>query len=487
MRDMTPMLLADAPRVAAAPLATAEGAKALYFSLYADPSAMPEQAKDFVAAQIAVARELPSDLPARLDQLQAWIEERTDIVGQQYRDYLAARKNGAPRRYFSCRAHALYFIKGVAPTKLVDGAWLYGLTRQWDEVAFHPLIKTYLEELGDGLPDKNHVTLYRKLLATHGCESWQGLGDDHFLQGALQLALGHHAEHFLPEVVGYNLGYEQLPLHLLITSYELNELGIDPYYFTLHVTVDNAASGHARKAVQAVHDLMPKVGDRDAFWQRVVDGYRLNELGASTTSVIGEFDLQSELVGILAAKSGVGKNMHSDYCRVAGRSVNDWLTDPAQIPAFLAALEGAGWIKRGEDVEHSRFWRLVEGERAEMFGVFNAYELQVLRDWITSSADGKPASAQRVLTARARQRTLDQLGQGAERGHAHPVRGLIRRHANLDDADASNELRLLEQQVAAANGKQEAMQLLGRLLSPEVHHTAVGLMATRMYTQLFDA
>jgi len=481
------MLLADAPRVATAPLATADGAKDLYFSLYADPSAMPQQAKDFVAAQIAVARELPSDLPSNLDQLQAWIEQRTEIVGQQYRDYLAARKNGAPRRYFSCRAHALYFIKGVAPTKLVDGAWLYGLTRQWDDVAFHPLIKTYLEELGEGLPDKNHVTLYRKLLATHGCESWEDLGDDHFLQGALQLALGHHAEHFLPEVIGYNLGYEQLPLHLLITSYELNELGIDPYYFTLHVTVDNAASGHARKAVQAVHDLMPKVGDREAFWQRVVDGYRLNELGASTTSVIGEFDLQSELVGILAAKSGVGKNMHSDYCRVAGRSVNDWLTDPAQIPAFLAALEGAGWIKRGEDVEHSRFWRLVEGERAEMFGVFNAYELQVLRDWITSTDEGKPASAQRVLTARARQRTLDQLGQGAERGHAHPVRGLIRRHANLDDADAGNELRLLEQQVAAANGKQEAMQLLGRLLSPEIHHTAVGLMATRMYTQLFDA
>ena len=485
MRDMTPMLLADAPRVATAPLATADGAKDLYFSLYADPSAMPQQAKDFVAAQIAVARELPSDLPANLDQLQAWIEQRTEIVGQQYRDYLAARKNGAPRRYFSCRAHALYFIKGVAPTKLVDGAWLYGLTRQWDDVAFHPLIKTYLEELGEGLPDKNHVTLYRKLLATHGCESWEDLGDDHFLQGALQLALGHHAEHFLPEVIGYNLGYEQLPLHLLITSYELNELGIDPYYFTLHVTVDNAASGHARKAVQAVHDLMPKVGDREAFWQRVVDGYRLNELGASTTSVIGEFDLQSELVGILAAKSGVGKNMHSDYCRVAGRSVNDWLTDPAQIPAFLAALEGAGWIKRGEDVEHSRFWRLVHGEKAEMFGVFSAYELQVLRDWIASTPDGKRAEGARTMTWRARQRTLDNLGAQLDRSASFPERGLIRRHPRLEAPD--NELRLLEEQVAGAAGKQEAMTLLAGLMSPEIHHTAVGLMATRMYTQLFDA
>jgi hypothetical protein len=203
--------------------------------------------------------------------------------------------------------------------------------------------------------------------------------------------------------------------------------------------------------------------------------------------VIGEFDLQAELVSIMAAKSVAGKNMHSDYCRVAGRSVNDWLLDPAQIPDFLAALEQAGWIKRGEEVENSRFWRLVEGERAEMFGVFNAYELQVLRDWITSSADGQPAASQRVLTARARQRTLDTLSQNADRSKAFPVRGLIRRHPNLNDGDSGNELRLLEQQVAGASGKGEAMAILGRLLSPEIHHTAVGLMATRMYTQLFDA
>lgn len=481
------MLLADAPGVHHAPLPTGQGARNLYFSLYADPAAQPDVAKAFVDDQLALARELPVDLPSNINDLQAWIEERADVVGQEYREYLAARKNGAPRRYFSTRAHALYFIKGVAPTKLVDGAWLYGLVRQWDDVAFHPLIKTYLEELGDGLPDKNHVTLYRKLLATHGCDSWAGLSDSHFLQGALQLALGHNAEHYLPEIVGYNLGYEQLPLHLLITSYELNELGIDPYYFTLHVTVDNAGSGHARKAVQSVHDLMPRVGDRDAFWQRVVNGYRLNELGASTTSVIGEFDLQEELVSIMAAKSIVGKNMHSDYCRVAGRSVNDWLAEPAQIPAFLAALEEAGWIKRGEAVEHSRFWRLVEGERAEMFGVFNAYELQVLRDWITSHPDGGQAAGPRVLTARARQRTLDQHGLGTERGTAFPVRGLIRRHTGADAQDTGNELRVLEQQVAASSGKQEAMALLARLLSPEVHHTTVGLMATRMYTQLFDA
>lgn len=483
---MNSMLLADATNVAVPRVpAIRERSKSLYFSLYQNPQAHLDEARAYVADQVAAVQALPADLPSNIAELPAWVEERTDAVGAQYREYLAARKNGAPRRYFSCRAHALYFIKAVAPTKLVDGAWLYGLLKHWDNPAYHELIKTYLEELGEGAPSKNHVTIYRKLLATHGCEAWEHLDDDHFVQGALQLALGHNTEHFLPEVIGYNLGYEQLPLHLLITSYELNEFGIDPYYFTLHVTVDNAASGHAQKAVQALTQLMPRVGDRDAFYRRVLDGYRLNDIGASTTSSIAEFDLQAELVNILAAKSGVGRNMHSDYCRVAGRSVNDWLALPSQIPDFLAALEKAGWIKRGEEVEHSRFWRLVHGEKAEMFGVFNAYEQQVLRDWIQSAPGGERAEGPRLLTWRARQRTLDNLGEHADRSAHFPERGLIRRHPRLEAPD--NELRLLEEKVAGAAGKQEAMELLGALMSPEVHHTAAGLMATRMYTRLFDA
>jgi hypothetical protein len=240
--------------------------------------------------------------------------------------------------------------------------------------------------------------------------------------------------------------------------------------------------------VQALLDLMPRVGDRAAFYQRVLDGYRLNELGASTNSVIAEFELQDELVRILAQKSVVGKNMHSDYCRVAGRSVNEWLGEPGQIPGFLSAMETAGWIKRGEEVEHSRFWRLIEGERAEMFGVFSSYEQQVLRDWIVSTPDST-VKQERVLSHRARQRTLDNLGHHADRSGNFPERGLIRRRAARSSgnfAGSESELALLEQRVAASAGKGEAMALLLELMTPAQHHSAAGLMATRMYSQLLD-
>jgi hypothetical protein len=450
-----------------------------------NPDAALEASRAFLAAQIEVARAEPCELPDAVWQLQGWIQGRAESVGIAYREYLAARKNGAPRRYFTSKSHALYFLKGVAPTKLVDGAWLYGTLPRWENPDFHPLIKTYLEELGDGVPDKNHVTLYRRLLAAHGCEHWETLPEDHFVQGAIQLALAYNADAFLPEVVGYNLGYEQLPLHLLITSYELNELGIDPYYFTLHVTVDNAGSGHAHKAVQALRHLMAQSSDPAAFFQRVLDGYRLNDLGACTTSVIGAFDLEAELVEIFSAKAAIGKNMHSDYCRVAGRSVNDWLADPKQIPDFLAKLEESGWIQRGEDVEQSRFWRLIQGERAEMFGVFSSYEQQVLRDWITTPRDATAtARTGRVLSHRARQRALDTLTQHAQRS-GYPERGLIRRRQAGSGGDS--ELHQLEERVAAAAGKPEAMATLAQLMSPSVHHTAIGLMATRMYSQLLDA
>jgi hypothetical protein len=447
-------------------------------------------AAQWLRGQIDAAGPASSVLPQGAEEFAAWSAANTGAVGEQYKQYLAERKAGAPRRFFSNKAHALYFLKGVAPTKLVDGAWLFGLLKHWEQGAMRPLITTYLEELGNGVPEKNHVVLFQQLIDAHGCRQWQGLPEDHFVQGLVQLAMAYHADQFLPELIGYNLGYEQLPLHLLITAYELNELGIDPYYFTLHVTVDNADSGHARKAWEALHKLMPQVGDADAFMRRVDAGYRLNDLGASTASVIESFDLYAELVGILRAKSAVGKNMHSDYCKVGGRSLNDWLSDPDQVPALLAALEAQGWFTRGQAPEDSRFWALIQGDHAQMFGVFSAYEQQVLHDWIATSPHPVAlAPVPRVATHRALQRSAGAIGDTPRRVRESAERGIIR-HRFPDDEHAweaiACELRLLEAKLAASDSKEEAIGMLTALMSPASHHTSAGLMATRIFSKLFN-
>lgn len=245
-------------------------ARALYFSLNqgAPDAPVGAIARDYLEQQLKQASALPDELPDDIALFEAWVTRRSEAVGAEYHAYLESRKNGAARRYFTSKSHALYFLQSVAPTKLVDGAWLYGLLARWDDPDFHALIRTYLEELGDGLAEKNHVVLYKKLLASHGCDQWHDLPDDHFIQGAIQLALAYDAEHCLPEIIGYNLGYEQLPLHLLITAYELNELGIDPYYFTLHITVDNGGTGHAYKAVQGLQQLLPRCANSNSASRR---------------------------------------------------------------------------------------------------------------------------------------------------------------------------------------------------------------------------
>ncbi|WP_313087751.1 iron-containing redox enzyme family protein [Pseudomonas sp.] len=456
-------------------------ARSLYFDLLDSPEAprVRARAADYLASQLEVAAGLPCDLPATPSDLDAWLEAHVSRVGSEYQHYLEARRAGAPRRYFSSKAHALHFLRGVAPTKLVDGAWLYGLLQRWNDDRFTALIQTYLEELGEGQPEKNHVVLYRKLLASQGCDDWQRLDDDHFVQGAIQLALAAHAEQFLPEIIGFNLGYEQLPLHLLISAYELTELGIDPYYFTLHVTVDNADNGHAKKAIQGLLAAWPQVGDRDAFYRRVVNGYRLNDLGASTLSVIAGFEPEQEVQRVLEKKAGVGQFVHSDYCRFDGRTVNQWLADPESIPQFLDTLQRRNWIKRHEDPQHSRFWQLITGEQAPMFGVFSGHEQQLIHDWIAGDwLAEQPAP-------RGRPQPPTPVGRASRRPQAIE-RDTAARPAPANGSDFDQEALVLEQQLAQLPDRAARMQHLLPLLAPTRHHSAAGLLATRIFTDLFN-
>jgi hypothetical protein len=391
-------------------------------------------------------------------------------VHARYAEYLEQRKAGAPRRFFGNRAHALYFLRNVAPTKLVDGSWLYGLLPHWGNARMGDLVRTYVEELGEGAVDKNHVVLYRSLLARYALDPLDDLPDALYEQGLIQLALAWNAEEFLPEVVGFNLGYEQLPLHLLVTAYELNELGLDPYYFTLHVTVDNGDTGHARRACQAALDMLPRLDDGGAFWRRMQAGAKLANAGLGTSDVIAAFDIDAEALRLLARKATSGNGAHSDYCRVAGRSVNDWLREPERMGDFVAALEQAGWIRKGEPAENSRFWGLLQGERAEMFGVFSSYELQVLHDWLrgAAAADGRayteaaPSQPKRRATFRAMARN-----------------GLVAESA-ADDGAMDPDVMLLRQQLRDGDAATRSA-LLVKAMSPALHWTPAGLEATRMF------
>ncbi|MGA4634788.1 iron-containing redox enzyme family protein [Pseudomonas solani] len=457
---------ADVP-LAMAPLGPAQR---LYQELLQQPAENLDDARAFLHEQLRQAAALPCDLPSEPADLAAWSRRNAAQVTHQYAAYLEERRNGAGRRYFGDRAHALYFLRGVAPTKLVDGAWLHGTLRHWRDTRFTPLVRTFLEELGDGVAAQNHVLLYRRLLASQGCDDLTGLGDAHYLQGATQLALGALAEEFLPEVIGYNLGYEQLPLHLLISAFELDELDIDPYYFQLHVTIDNSATGHAHRAVQAVLDNHPLVADAEEFYRRVSLGYRLNDLGLGSRAVIADFDLERELLEMFERKRGVAGQVHSDYCRIEGRTVNQWLGADEGIAGFLSALQRRGWIRRHHDPAESRFWQLVQGERAAMFGVFSLYEQQLLHDWIAGTWERPGTGAlSRNGVFRSRHRQPHMPSQERQRPSLQP-------RENPEQRQLLDELQRLDE----ARYEARLIELQG----PATHWTPAGLLATRLFSEL---
>lgn len=442
--------------------------RSLYHRLLESPEASGQaaEARLFLREQLARVATHPHDLPEGPHDLECWMERRAFEVGVRYAEYLADRKRGAPRRYFTCRAHALYFLQQVAPTKLVDGAWLYGVLPYWKDPRFQGLVRTYLEELGDGLPDQNHVVLYQQLLAENDCASLSSLNPGNYVRGAVQLAFACNAEHFLPELIGYNLGYEQPPLHLLITAFELAELDVDPYYFTLHITVDNADTGHARRAARSVKDCMPVLGDSRLFWERVVNGYQLNDAGWGALDVIPRFDLERELERMLERKRPFGAHMHSDYCLIEGRTVNDWLSTPGQMPAFLRALEARGWIVRHQDPQRSRFWMLIDGPRAPMAGVFNGYEKQLIHDWIAGDMPSRESSVPRRVFPRYR--------PAADAADAAVSPGVF------SGAEKDGDVALLRHELLALDEPRRMRRLID-LMSPSRHATPVGLYATRAF------
>lgn len=470
------------------------GARQLYFAMLRERGATADRidemtcsaSRSFLMEKLREASAIDAGFPTDVRSLPRVLRDMHDQTALAYRRYLDERQAGGPRRYFSCRSHALHFLRAVAPTKLVDGAWLFGLLQRWQDLRYAQLIQTYLDELGCGMAAQNHVLLYQQLLARYGCNHWQDGPDEHFTQGAVQLALAHHGDEFTPEVIGFNLGYEQLPLHLPITAYELNELDIDPYYFSLHVTIDNASTGHARKALQSLLDCAPRVGDAADFHRRVGNGYQLNLVGMGSEQAIASFDLEQELLRVIVDKASIGANLHSDYCRVGGRLVSDWLSSADDLGDLLTALQRAGWIRRGQRRELSHFWHLLTDEQAPMFGVFDSYEQQLLSDWIQADTLTPQAS---LPGNRFRRRPADGLVTAA----AHLLQGgatveqVIAHHAEgLPKLGRCADVAVLFDQLADVDTKAQAFGALGGLLSPANHPTPAGLAATRLFTDLFS-
>src|SRR5690606_12153958 len=161
--------------------------RALYQSLLHEPTHHLSEARHFLRSQLQLTAPHLADLPESPARLEAHILMNNARTARAYREYIKARRRGQPRRFFTNRAHALYFLRNVAPAERGDWARLDGLLERAHVAGMDDLALSHLEELGDVGPKQTHVRIYRHPIARKYNQDLESLLDDRFLQGTLQL------------------------------------------------------------------------------------------------------------------------------------------------------------------------------------------------------------------------------------------------------------------------------------------------------------
>lgn len=351
--------------------------------------------------------------------LDDFLKAKDADVTNRWEEYLNRRKAGGAREMFGNKEEARWWLKQAAPVKYVDGAWLGHINKISTPFKHRHITKNawqvMSEELGDGDLAKNHIHVYRDLMddiearlpsadSADFIHPRHGLNEARCWKAAIaQLTISLFPHDFLPEALGFNMAYESLPLHLLKTVKELRELRLNPYYFELHISIDNADSGHAAMAMSAVADYMDMVIDQEgeeaahSAWRRVQAGYILAE-GLPTTPESPSLkkaperpfprnEVEEALLEIFAAKSFVAHKIHcNSRLKIGRRSLVDWLEPNAfkhrhWQKDFLHDLGNCKpWVIKG-DSTRSRLVKELSWE-GKMFGSFTEKEVEVVKAWI---------------------------------------------------------------------------------------------------------
>jgi len=327
--------------------------------------------------------------------LENHILQNHNNVLHKYSAYLKRRSDGGKRELFVDKLHAKWFILQISPTKLVDGAWLRNVALLPSSATKDSLLRVYLDEIGQydekivtkSKESQNHVDIYLNLLQSlyNDINRVEDViyhpllhkDNDIFLPGCIQLALGAYPEEFLPEIVGYNLGYEQLPLHLLITAYELKELGIDSTYFDVHVAVDNFHCGHAHLALKAAKTLLENTDKsiKKSVFHRILVGFHLSDI-VSDGDRAKQYDLKNIVNTLLQQKAEKSHSLHDTVGVVDNEfsSLGELMRHDSSD--LYSLMEKSGYLE-GKSFKDTRFGQILQDK---MIGTFTRDELDFVEN-----------------------------------------------------------------------------------------------------------
>lgn len=188
----------------------------------------------------------------------------------------------------------IWGFEQIAPLILIDGCWIQNslaLQQSTPEIS-DILFAIYGDEIGNGQLEQNHPYIFQQLLdslSIHLPPTYSKAFSKHpgFINSAFDLpvymlSLSSFSVEFLPELLGLNMAIE---LSGLGKSYmrlvdDWKYWGIDPRIASIHISIDNYASGHtfmAKKAIQLYMDGIMQTTSNiallDSHWRRVFTGY----------------------------------------------------------------------------------------------------------------------------------------------------------------------------------------------------------------------
>ncbi|ETS76973.1 hypothetical protein PFICI_10847 [Pestalotiopsis fici W106-1] len=368
------------------------------------------------------------------EALRKFLEAEQADVLHEFESYVQRREAGGDRELCKTFEDARQYLVNSAPWNYTDGAWLSRTHQITTPFALRTVTKNawqiFSEELGDGDMEKNHIVLYRELLHSIGVDlpdgdsadfldPRHGMGDESVWRYAIgQLLISIFPNDFLPEILGFNLHYEAPALSGYKANREFPELGISPYYYALHISIDNADSGHSAMALGNIINFMEVVRetglmDYENAWKRVQAGYLFGQ-SLDDNETVDHYE--EKLVEFLHRKGDLARKIHcTSRARIGGRSLSSWFSEPQPDNGrkseqekgdnvedwkdeFIVALaDSKPWVYRG-DSKKSLLMRELAW-KGRMFGAFTHNEVEIMSTWIDSLKATKIADPKEVYWA----------------------------------------------------------------------------------------
>jgi len=186
---------------------------------------------------------------------------------------------------------------------MIDGAWLAGFAHPSLASADdgYRLFETFFDELGNGIPELNHPTIYRDLMGNISRRlpptnqpAYANLSlfkDADFELPVFWLSIGRFPLTYRPEILGMNLAMELsgVGAGYKNTGRALVAHGLPATFVNIHNSIDNIATGHTAWAAESIDAFMSELprSDHVNCWLRVRTGYAALRY-SNPSSLIGE-------------------------------------------------------------------------------------------------------------------------------------------------------------------------------------------------------